>query len=57
MQTYHFFKLYEDGADAMLDTKEDILSHDGLFGVERDSWINYLESQSQNETNGMTQEM
>ncbi|MSS91327.1 hypothetical protein FYJ45_24750 [Eisenbergiella tayi] len=51
------FKLYEDGADAMLDTKEDILSHDGLFGVERDSWINYLESQSQNETNGMTQEM
>lgn len=51
------FKLYEDGSDAMLETKEDILSHDGLFGVERDTWINYLNTQSQNETNGMTQEM
>ena len=26
-----------------LETKEEILSHDGLFGVERDSWMNYLE--------------
>ena len=51
------FKLYEDGSDAMLETKEDILSHDGLFGVERDTWMNYLSTQSQNETNGMKQEM
>lgn len=51
------FKLYEDGSDAMLETTEDILSHDGLFGVERDAWISYLNNQSQKETNGMTQEM
>ena len=51
------FKLYEDGSDAMLDAKEDILSHDGLFGVERDTWMDYLNAQSQNQTNGMTQEM
>lgn len=51
------FKLYEDGAEGMIETKEEILSHDGLFGVERDSWLNYLNTQSQNETNGMTQEM
>lgn len=51
------FKLYEDGADAMLETKDDILSYDGLFGVERDTWMDYLSTQSQNETNGMTQEM
>lgn len=50
-------KLYDDGAEAMLETKDEILSHDGLFGVEKDSWMNYLESQSQNETNGMIQEM
>lgn len=51
------FRLYEDGAEGMIDCREEILSHDGLFGVERDSWINYLNTQSQNETNGMTQEM
>lgn len=51
------FRLYEDGAEGMIDSKEEILSHDGLFGVERDSWISYLKTQNQNETNGMTQEM
>ena len=51
------FRLYEDGAEGMIDCREEILSHDGLFGVERDSWINYLSTQSQNETNGMKQEM
>ena len=51
------FRLYEDGAEGMIDSKEEILSHDGLFGVERDSWISYLNTQNQNETNGMTQEM
>ena len=51
------FRLYEDGAEGMIDSKEEILSRDGLFGVERDSWISYLNTQNQNETNGMTQEM
>lgn len=51
------FRLYEDGAEGMIDCREEILSHDGLFGVERDSWISYLNTQSQNETNCMTQEM
>ena len=41
----------------MLDAREDILSHDGLFGVERDTWVDYLNAQSQNQDNGMTQEM
>ncbi len=51
------FRLYEDGAEGMIDSKEEIFSHDGLFGVERDAWISYLNTQNQNETNGMTQEM
>lgn len=51
------FRLYEDGAEGMIESKEEILSHDGLFGVERDSWISYLNTQNQNETNGMTHEM
>lgn len=51
------FRLYEDGSEGMIDSKEEIISHDGLFGVERDSWINYLDAQSQNETDGMIQKM
>lgn len=51
------FKLYSDGTEGMLETKDEIFSHDGLFGVERESWISYLNAQSQNETNGMMQEM
>lgn len=50
-------KLYNDGAEATLDSRNEILSHDGLFGVERDSWMEYLNAQSQIETNGMIQEM
>lgn len=51
------FKLYSDGTEGMLKTKDEIFSHDGLFGVERESWISYLNAQSQNETNGMMQGM
>lgn len=40
-----------------MDSRNEILSHDGLFGVERDSWMEYLNAQSQIETNGMIQEM
>ena len=50
-------KLYDDGAEATLDSREEILEHEGLFGVERDAWVSYLESQSQSAVQGMTQEM
>ena len=50
-------KLYDDGAEATLDSREEILAHEGLFGVERDAWVNHLESQSQHAVQGMTQEM
>ena len=50
-------KLYDDGAEATLDSREEILEHEGLFGVERDAWVSYLESQSQSVVQGMTQEM
>ena len=50
-------KLYDDGTEAILDSREEIHAHEGLFGVERDAWVNYLESQSQSAVQGMTQEM
>lgn len=50
-------KLYDDGAEATLDSREEILEHEGLFGVKRDAWVSYLESQSQSAVQGMTQEM
>lgn len=50
-------KLYDNGTEAVLDSREEILIHEGLFGVEKDAWVNYLESQSQSAVPGMTQEM
>ena len=50
-------KLYNDGTEAVLDGREEILAHEGLFGVEKEAWVNYLESQSQHAVQGMTQEM
>lgn len=41
----------------MLDSREEILAHEGLFGVEKDVWLNYLESQSQSVVQDMTQQM
>ena len=43
------FRLYEDGSEGMLDTKEEIFSHNGLFGVEREAWVEYLKSLNQKE--------
>lgn len=50
-------KLYEDGTEVVLDSQEEILAHEGLFGVEKDAWVSYLESQSQSAAQGMTQQM
>lgn len=50
-------KLYEDGTEVVLDSQEEILAHEGLFGVEKDAWVSYLESQSQSAVQGMTQQM
>ncbi len=50
-------KLYNDGTEAVLDGREEILAHEGLFGVEKDIWTNYLESQGQSAVQGMTQQM
>ncbi len=50
-------KLYDDGTEAVLDSREEIIAHEGLFGVEKDAWVSYLESQSQCAVQGMTQEM
>ena len=50
------FRLYEDGSEGMLDTKEEIFSHNGLFGVEREAWAEYLKSLNQKEQNEMLKE-
>lgn len=50
-------KLYEDGTEVVPDSQEEILAHEGLFGVEKDAWVSYLESQSQSAAQGMTQQM
>ena len=49
------FRLTQDNVEGMLDTKEDIESHDGLFGVEKGDWNAYLQRQNQDEGEGMVQ--
>ena len=51
------FRLYEDGSEGMLETKVEILSHECLFGVERESWMDYLKSLNQKKDNEMSEEM
>ena len=33
------FRLYENDAEGMVDSREEILEFDGLFGVEDEEWI------------------
>ena len=33
------FRLYENDAEGMIDTREEILEFDGLFGIEDEEWI------------------
>ena len=47
------FRLTTGGAEGMLENKEDILAHDGLFGVEKGEWQHYLEEQKAEEAEGM----
>lgn len=50
------FRLYKDGTEGLLETKEEIFSHDGLFGVERKTWREYLKSQNHTKQNEMLNE-
>ncbi len=50
-------KLHNDGTEAVLESREEILAHEGMFGVEKNVWTNYLEYQSQSAVQGMTQQM
>lgn len=51
------YKLDTRGAESMLESKEGIQKHDGLFGVEKEAWISYLNAQNQEQTGGMVQGM
>ena len=51
------FRLYEDGSEGMLETREEIFAHNGLFGVERETWMEYLKVLSQKEQNEIMEDM
>lgn len=51
------FRLGRDGTEGMLGSREEIYAHDGLFGVEKEEWVSYLESQSQTQAGGMIQDV
>lgn len=51
------FKLYADNAEGLAENKNEILSHGGLFGVEKKEWEVYQKAQNQEQTGGMIPEM
>lgn len=51
------FKLYADNAEGMAENKNEIISHGGLFGVEKKEWEAYQKAQNQEQTGGMIPEM
>ncbi len=40
------YQLHADGSETLVEDKEALQAHDGLFGVEKDDWSAYLEFQS-----------
>lgn len=51
------YKLHADGAEGMVETTEEVYAHDGLFGVEKEAWFTYQNTQSQGLAGGMIQGM
>lgn len=51
------YKLHADGAEGMVEAAEEVYAHDGLFGVEKEAWFTYQNTQSQELASGMTQGM
>lgn len=39
------FKLYQDNSEGEVDNGEDLMNHDGLFGIELDSWMIHLKNE------------
>lgn len=51
------FRLYGNDAEGLAKNRNEILSHDGLFGVEKEAWTAYRKAQNREQTGGMIQEM
>lgn len=51
------YKLHKDGAEGLADNSKEIIGHQGLFGVEKESWLAYQKEQNQEQAGGMTQNM
>lgn len=39
------FRLYEDNSEGEVDNGEDLMSHEGLFGIEMDTWTTHLKKE------------
>lgn len=51
------YRLTTDNAEGMLLKREEIYAHDGLFGVEKETWKSHLESQNSGQAEDMIQGM
>lgn len=40
------YRLYEDGSEAAIEDRAEIMEHRGMFGIEKDDWEQYVELQT-----------
>jgi len=43
------YRLYEDGSEATIEDRAEVMEHSGMFGIEKDDWNAYLEHQTMRE--------
>ena len=43
------YRLYADGSEASIDDRSEVMEHEGMFGIERGDWEQYVELQSMRE--------
>lgn len=51
------YKLHTDGSEGVVKSIEEVYAHDGMFGVEKEAWFAYQNSQNQVQVGEMTQGM
>ena len=40
------YRLYEDGSEATIEDRAEVMEHSGMFGIEKDDWAQYVELQT-----------
>lgn len=51
------YHLAKNNTEGMIENMTDFFAYDGLFGVEKETWMSYLESQENTQAESMVPKM